>query len=130
MAWSWSHTNEAYEHAFNQLAFFTRAACVEILVEWWMHDHHPDNDHAWTTDRLRTAKKIIQSRHRYSTDGELRSAIWERAADQRTCDNGGFNAWMCPYGCGCHCVDFGPDDHDDQCDGAMFADGTILPLAV
>ncbi len=37
-------------------------------------------------------------------------AIWQYASeDLRTCDNGGYNAWMCPWGC--HTVSFdGPDD--------------------
>lgn len=32
--------------------------------------------------------------------------IWERASNLATCDNGGFNAWMCPFGCDCHTVSF------------------------
>jgi len=40
----------------------------------------------------------------------LADFIWEQASEYATCDNGGFNAWMCPSGCGCHCVSFSPPD--------------------
>jgi hypothetical protein len=45
---------------------------------------------------LKSGRKLLK--------GDLVDMIWAFAEQQRTCDNGGFNAWMCPYGC--HTVPF------------------------
>jgi hypothetical protein len=45
-------------------------------------------------------------------DDVLADFIWEKASEFATCDNGGFGAWMCPHGCGPHCVSFNPPEDD------------------
>jgi len=99
MAWSWSHSPEAYRDAELNLRALPVETLREIRAEWMARD---DSDYdgfspAMFADAMRTL----------SDDAEaLADAIWDLASDQQTCDNGGFNAWMCPFGCGPHCVAF------------------------
>lgn len=111
MAWSWSHTNEAYAYARTELLDLSRETLLEILAEWRMHDKHPENDAAWP-DQWPKALAFVNQLHGEESHADLAEQVWDRANEQRTCDNGGWNAWMCPYGCWPHCVDFGPDDED------------------
>ena len=111
MAWSWSHSAQAYVYAHDQLEQFSRTELIEILAEWRMFDRHGHNDSAWADQWsvvLRNARKWASTRIK----GYLVQEIWERAERQATCDNGDWNAWMCPYGCHPHCVDFGPEDSE------------------
>ena len=74
MAWSWSHSQEAYENARENLSTLDRETLEIIFAEW----------------RAAQGKGGIIHNHNDFND------------------NGGFNAWMCPSGCGCHCVSFSP----------------------
>lgn len=115
MAWSWSHTAEAYEYAEQQLRELPRETLEIIFAEWRaaQEKHGRINPvYAGFNERkyeraLAYAKTLPEER--------LADFIWERASEAATCDNGGFEAWLCPSGCGCHTVPFGPteDDHDN-----------------
>lgn len=107
MAWPWSHTNEAYAHAREELERMAKEALAEIYAEWKAVEY----DEYGSAEGFN--EQVFEDRQNYAlrTDvpnSELTEFIWERASEQATCDNGGFNAWMCPYGCGPHCVSFGP----------------------
>jgi len=109
MSWSWSHTFAAYCYAKGELQEFDRSTLLEILAEWRMHDRHPDNDAAWPDQWPKALAAVTRLNEDVCTQS-LVERVWDRASTQKTCDNGGWNAWMCPYGCHCHCVDFGPED--------------------
>ena len=113
MAWSWSHTEEAYLWARSELHTLSRDTLIEIAAEWRMHEKHPDHDEAWTT-QWPVSLSIMNRKFAGLTEGSIAEFIWAKAEAQATCDNGGYNAWMCPYGCHPHCVDFGPLDADEQ----------------
>lgn len=102
MAWSWSHTAEAYQDAYLNVRDLPRETLVEILAEWHARDEgSPDgfNAEAFEDERARLAGDL-------PTTDVLADYVWELASDQQTCDNGGFSAWLCPYGCGPHTVAF------------------------
>ena len=107
MAWSWSHSQEAYENARENLSTLDRETLEIIFAEWRAAQgkggviHNHNHFHQRKYDRaLKHAKTL--------PDDVLADFIWEQASELATCDNGGFNAWMCPSGCGCHCVSFSP----------------------
>ena len=107
MAWSWSHTDEAYADAEANLRALPKEELEIIFAEWRAAQgkggiiHNHNHFHQRKYDRaLKHAKTL--------PDDVLADFIWEQASEFATCDNGGFNAWMCPSGCGCHCVSFSP----------------------
>ena len=106
MAWSWSHTSEAYRDAEANLISLPQSYLVEILAEWkaWDGDTFAPNIDVDKFDA------IIESGEYSDVDPDiLARAIWDKASDHktgRTCTNGGHDAWMCPFGCTKHMVSF------------------------
>ena len=96
MSWEWSHTVEAYQDARDNLEALTMETLKEIYVEWKVHDKNNDWELAAEIDRQ---AEIL-------THSDLFEYVWERMDEQRTCTNGGWYAWACPYGCECHTVAF------------------------
>lgn len=104
MAWSWSHSNEAYENAYNNLNNLDRDDLVEIATEWDCFDaEESDDDSIFDWD-------IGRKKYAVYTQEILVNRIWERMSEQSICDNGGFNAWCCPYGC--HTVSFDEENNN------------------
>ena len=87
------------------------ATLLEILGEWRMHDRHAGNDAAWA-DQWPVVHAWCSDDGRRQAQGVHRGGNLAACLRQKTCDNGGWNAWMCPYGCHPHCVDFGPEDSE------------------
>lgn len=125
MAWSWSHTNEAYRDARANLDDLPRDTVAVIWAEWRAWDgntfHAGFDSKTYKRELRRAYSRMYRDKQRglevYGENGTLKLAsmesmlsdIWERASSEdtgRTCDNGGFNAWLCPFGCGCHTVPF------------------------
>lgn len=132
MAWSWSHTTEAYEYARGKLHRMSQKNLGIIWAEWKTYQKaqadkleeeqkeaeendwpipdyvtpSTDFDQEYYAEQLKEAKAIIK---RVDKDA-LADEIWEWACEYATCTNGGWEAWMCPYGCGCHMVPFGPKE--------------------
>ena len=109
MAWSWSHTHEAYDYARNELEKLPYETLLEIDAEWQAAEY-TDEPYAHTPEfNIEKFNNAMQALS-LPTEDELAERIWDRANEQRTCDNGGWNAWMCPFGC--HTVNFGPEMED------------------
>lgn len=115
MAWSWSHTDEAYLYAYKQIRTLPRETLIEIVAEWEMHDRFSEAaDFVWANEWPKVLT-LVKSRYESHNghivlDQRIIGDVWTRAFGQQTCDDGGFNAWLCPYGCGPHCVPFGPEE--------------------
>lgn len=106
MAWSWSHTHEAYVNAENNLKALEREKLVVIFAEWRASQNRK-GEYTDDFDKRRYERALRwASDPNNISDEALAEFIWERASELATCDNGGFNAWMCPFGCGCHTVSF------------------------
>ena len=106
MAWEWSHSAEGINNAQNNLELLDRETLEIIFAEWRAaQGKHGiiDRTHAGFNEKKYNRALAYA---KTQTDGELVRFIWEKAEEFRTCDNGGFNAWMCPHGCGCHTVSF------------------------
>jgi hypothetical protein len=131
MAWSWSHSPEAYANALRNLEELSKEVLEEIYAEWqacnkeneylkrvWQLEvefgkttfNEPDFDNnAWCQDNYDIA---IEAAKDISAD-VLAESIWGWAESHAVCDNGGFNAWVCPTGC--HRVSF---DYTGDCNDA------------
>ena len=126
MAWSWSHTDEAYESVHNQLLGKAedaergdREAQEWLLIVWaeWKAEDWRD----WRCSRfdlhryrkaLRTAHRIVR-RHPGTGWHQLAEDVWENAQEYRTCTNGGWEAYICPSGC--HLIPFSPEGVHAEC---------------
>ena len=98
MAWSWSHTSEAYDNAHRNLYTKSRDELEIIFAEWKGSGEDAHLDEEAYDQALGYADDLPLDL--------LISYIWEQMQQQATCDNGGYDAWACPYGCGPHKVSF------------------------
>ncbi len=122
MAWSWSHTEEAYANAEHNLRALSKETLEIIYAEWCAaQGKHGDVD---TTDPAFNERKYARAlKHAKTLEVDvLADFVWERAEALATCGSGGFEAWMCPHGCGPHCVSFSHplDFEDDNAAGDAF----------
>lgn len=110
MAWSWSHSEEAYiaiEQQINETAEKANngdsEAAVWLKVVWseWVASD-------WKEDRVTTdldLRKYGRAIARAKRQGEelgydkLAADILNWSSDLATCTNGGWDAWVCPFGC-------------------------------
>ena len=103
MAWSWSHSPEAYTNARLNLEDLSLDIKVTILSEWYVQEF---NDLEETPRDYDTARTLALARLRRIGEDWLNEIIWARASEQALCDNGGWYAWLCPHGCLPHTVSF------------------------
>ncbi len=108
MAWEWSHSVEAYEAVRLNIGDLSRDDLREIYAEWRANDGHDDNSfdeeiHSATLQAIADNKTSSRA---------LAGTIYNFARDQATCNNGGFEAWVCPFGC--HTVRFDRDSEVDR----------------
>ncbi len=111
MAWSWSHTGEAYAFAYERLSELPTDELAVIFAEWRAAEIGGGivDANEFSQRRYERALKFATTGPNDTMPGEwVADWIWNKAEEHCTCDNGGFNAWVCPYGC--HTVPFGPDD--------------------
>ncbi|MDA9856614.1 hypothetical protein N9D23_00715 [Rubripirellula sp.] len=110
MAWSWSHTNEAYaavEEQLNSKADEANNGDIED-VEWLVVVWSEFVASNWREDRVTTdlnLRKYASAMARAKRQGEelgyekLANDIWNWSSELATCTNGGWDAWCCPFGC-------------------------------
>ena len=119
MAWEWGHSIEAYQNGRENLARMDRTDLNIIYAEWkaadsahiealkeheteqkqseWIFEFSPPDwdgngfDEVGYNDALKEAETLAGD--------TLVAYIWERAETFSTCDNGGFNLWVCSHGC-------------------------------
>ena len=114
MAWSWSHTEQAYADAQENLSNLDKETLEIIFAEWRAaQGKHGAIDPVSPAFSERKYDRALGHAKALPHD-TLVEFIWKRASEFATCDNGGFEAWMCPHGCGPHCVSFSPPDEDDD----------------
>jgi hypothetical protein len=122
MAWEWSHTEDAYEAVHQQLQDKADSAAdgdreaQEWLLTVWAEWNAEDWRDWRSCDRFdpRAYGKALRAAHkltRRNVDGwhQLAEDIWENSQTLRFCTNGGWEAYVCPSGCGCHLIPFSPE---------------------
>lgn len=111
MVWSWSHSNEAYDNARNNLQQQDRRWLNVVYAEWETHRHNEEgDDESFDEEKYEEALKKAEE----LDDDVLIDYIWDHMSEQAKCENGGFEAWACPYGCGCHTVSFDTNKEDEE----------------
>lgn len=107
MAWSWSHTREAYINAENNLRNLPKNIIDIIWAEWQAASGDISRASQFSENKYNKAiKKAATMQKVYLAD-----QIWENSSILATCDNGGYNAWVCPFGC--HTVSFDNEVNND-----------------
>ena len=111
MSWGWSHTGEAYDNARQNLFDLDKSTLRVIYAEWRArHKDRGDGRGDFSPNTYAVALAVSASlEHDVLVD-----SIWENMSEQATCDNGGFTAWACPYGCGGHMVSFGREEEEEE----------------
>lgn len=129
MAWSWSHTADAYVYAESRLRKKSQKHMAEIWAEWktwtraqeekleeareearendWVEPDQVSESGAFDQNYYRTQLKEAWAIIKRVGKDTLADDVWTLASEYATCTNGGHEAYMCPYGCGCHMVPFG-----------------------
>jgi len=108
MSWELSPSTECLSALPDYLATLdTETICV-IYAEWRVflnkRNTKQDRDY-WNASRY---EKSLAWARDYCTRMPveyLAQDIAQWAIEHGTTDNGGHNVWLCPSGCGCHCVD-------------------------
>ena len=112
MSWEWSHTQEAYENVRKNIYYKVereREEMEEVWGEWYAYFLEEYMDVPFL-DSIKAGMKIAEG----LSDYDLAERIWVLSDNQATCENGGFEAWICPYGCGCHMVPFDLIEEEDE----------------
>lgn len=104
MTWEWSHTDEAYANAQENVYSLSRKRLLEILREWAYHDRETKGTLRTRTNSKRVAGFRLPNGLARMPKDLLAENVWSRMSEFATCDNGGFNAYACPDGC--HTVSF------------------------
>ena len=112
MAWEWSHTQEAYDNVKDNLSELSKTDLIVIYAEiksstMMEHFTYDLNDIKFRFYVQHITRQV--DNHKLALDSIV-EFIYEFASDYRTCDNGGFNAYVCPYGC--HIVSFDKKEND------------------
>lgn len=106
MAWSWSHSPEAYTNLYNNLQRESVETLATCLAEWKTNEWDAVNLDADSGFDNGTYEAFLADAMKLTPD-VLADAVYRKSEEQATCDNGGFNAWICPYGC--HMKSFGEE---------------------
>ena len=112
MAWSWSHSGEAYRAAEFNLRHLDREDLEIVFAEWRACQGRRNTFDSNAFCQRRYLRALMWAKEQ-SID-LLCDYIWERASYEATCDRGGHNAWICPSGC--HTVPFDvPAEQYEEC---------------
>jgi hypothetical protein len=107
MAWSWSHTQEAYDYARSQVYEMKRNELLDIAAEWRTfkrcQEKYPDVQYSYEMPYTPLGyKRKFNANKRYIaafwSTLEIAEYVWECMSEAATCDNGGWNAWVDPEG--------------------------------
>ena len=114
MTWEWSHTQEAYDYARQQMEELDRKVRNVIAAEWLAAIPHPRWGISFHAEL--DLKKYNKSLVRVAdwNDDKINEFIWKKMDELRHCTNGGWEAWCCPFGCGCHMVNF--SEEEEECE--------------
>jgi hypothetical protein len=108
MAWSWSHTADAYAAAEENVRNKDREWLEIVFAEW-----HACPDPVGDPEEFDEKKydKALQRAARLP-ETDLAAYVWDRMSEYAICTNGGFEAYACP--CGCHLVSFDREEPEQE----------------
>jgi len=106
MAWEWSHSPEAYTNVRDNLELLTKEILIECLAEFREKElgDADDDRELYGDDYNDFVRELTEDK--FHTCESLARELWPKVEELATCDNGGFDSWICPDGCGGHKVSF------------------------
>lgn len=113
-SWSWSHTQEGIQNARNQMEAMDRETRNVIAAEW-LAKIKSDNYGCSELDTRKYYRSL--PRVQQWDDDKLNEFIWTKMEEYATCSNGGWEAYCCPFDCGCHTVPFDPVEGQEDYEG-------------
>jgi len=113
MAWEWSHTQEGYNNAYENLKNLEYDDLLTIYAEIvTCQCANRDSDYPYQHTGTLYFNEDVYNGVRCAAEKLdamiLIEFIWQEMNIFRTCDNGGWNAWACPHGC--HTVSFSQEE--------------------
>jgi len=113
MSWEWSHAPEAYENAKKNLSELSFEDLVIIGAEIAATplDEYGNYETSVTMMDIEEYERELQFLEAFAVKDTLIEDIWTFMKKFRTCDNGGWNAHCCPFGC--HTVSFDREEDDE-----------------
>ena len=104
MVWTWSHTQEAYWNVRVNISYIPRVELEVMWAEWKAYQWEKENEGecAFTEGIYDTQLKIAKT---LIVEG-LVSDIQDKVSKLGECEEGGFQAYGCPYYCYTHRVSF------------------------
>ena len=95
MVWQWSHTADGIDDVRTRLELQSRRWLVTVYAEWHARICHEDEEDEFCDRKYRAARKQA----RQLDDVALIDAVWDSMCELQSCENGGHEAWACPFGC-------------------------------
>lgn len=108
MTWGWDHCNRSYRNAKANLFDLCHETLAVIYAE--IKACHTSSSGENELDVPEYSDELLLARDIPSSS--LVDFIWESMDSRRLCDEGGFNAYCCPYGC--HTVSFERRETEDE----------------
>ena len=104
--WEFSHSEEAYADLEENIYSQDRKWLETVYAEIQAIENGELNQKKYKLE-LKTASNL--------SNDALAEAIFEWTMQDRTCDNGGFNAYCCPFRCECHMVSMSlPEEKEEK----------------
>lgn len=110
MPWEWSHSPRAHANARINVEDMPKTVLRIVYAEWAAFDAAGGEDEGFDEAAY---KKALRSAKKLDRD-LLAEYVAERMERQARCEAGGFDAWMCPYGCDIHLVSFSDVANDKE----------------
>ena len=110
MAWSWSHTEEAYATVQEQLNSKAddanngdedAADWLHVVWSEWVASNWQDDLIMTDLDLQKYERCFVRAKRQGESLGyeKLAKDIWNWSSELATCTNGGHEAHLCPHGC-------------------------------
>ena len=80
-----------------------------VYADWFACENPAENPDDFDQKKYNTALK----RAKTMPEDVLADFIWEKMFEYATCTNGGWAAYACPYGCGCHLISFDRENMEE-----------------
>lgn len=104
MTWEWSHTNEAYAAVRENLERLPLTDLACIASEWYAWGGGGEDDFDSDKYNARYSELLAEIERGVLASDILADWIYDKASEQSSCSNGGWDAYVCPFHC--HSVAF------------------------
>lgn len=110
MSWNWSHTEEAIQNVQTNIASLDDDTLVEVYAEWSCAQL-TGTGYVLIEAKMPLARETARSFIDADARDIIVDAIISKTCHHAECENGGFEAHICPFGC--HTVSF-DNDNDER----------------